>query len=214
MLQLGRRATLRTLGGDERAALRAHFDRHMWARLPGVFDAPLLMEVQEMLRHATFEAHVHDNVSPPSIDWIMAPGPATALLEMLLNDPLVYRDVEAITGCAPISHFVALLYRMIPEQGHQHQWHNDLIDNRMIAISVTLGPEAYEGGVLELREQPSGRVLGSAPNPAPGDAVIFAIDPGLQHRVTRVTSGVKTAFAGWFCGGPRTYFDVLRSAIS
>ena len=133
---------------------------------------------------------------------------------MLLNDPAVYRDIEAITGCDPISHFVGLLYRMIPEQGHEHQWHSDLIGDRMIALSVTLGPDDYEGGTLELRDRPSGRILDATPNPAPGDAVIFALDPSLQHRVTRVTAGAKTAFAGWFCGGPRTYFDVLRSAIS
>jgi len=81
-------------------------------------------------------------------------------------------------------------------------------------LSINLGPDHYEGGVLEMRDRPSGRILGAAPNPTPGDAVIFALDASLQHRVTRVTSGVKTAFAGWFCGGPRTYFDVLRTAIS
>ena len=37
---------------------------------------------------------------------------------------------------------------------------------------------------------------------------------GPAHRVTRVSAGARTAFAGWLCGGPRTDFDVLRSAIS
>jgi hypothetical protein len=214
VLQLSRRSIARTLAAEEQSALRAHFDRHMWARLPAVLEPSLLREVQTLLRDATFEPHAHTNVSPPSIDWIMAPGPPSALLEMLFNDPGVYRDIEAITGCDPIAHFVALLYRMVPDQGHEHQWHNDLINDRMIAMSVNLGPDAYEGGVLELRDRPSGRVLDAVPNPTPGDAVIFALDPTLQHRVTRVTSGVKTAFAGWFCGGGRSYFDVLRSAVS
>ena len=214
MLQLGRRSTLSSPTAGERAALRDHFDRHMWARLPRLLDPALLAELQGMLARATFNPHVHANVDPPSVDWIMEPGPASALLELLLNDRAVYRDIEAITGCDPISHFVALLYRMIPEQGHEHQWHSDLIGNRLIALSVTLGPDDYEGGVLEMRDRASGRVLGAAPNATPGDAVIFELDPSLQHRVTRVTAGVKTAFAGWFCAGPGSYFDVLRSAVS
>jgi hypothetical protein len=214
MLQLGRRITLSRPDATERAALRDHFDSHMWARLPRLLDPDLLEEIQRLLERATFERFVHTNVDPPSVDLVMAPGQPSALLELLLNDPAVYRDVEAITGCDPISHFVAQLYRLTPELGHAHQWHSDLIGQRMIALSINLGPGTYKGGVLEMRDRSSGRVLGAAPNPTPGDGVIFALDPSLQHRVTCVTAGVKTAFAGWFCGGPRTYFDVLRSAIS
>jgi hypothetical protein len=214
VLRLGRRDTLARLTADERAGLRAHFDRQMWARLPRLLEPALLEEVQRLLERASFERFVHTNVDPPSVDLVMAPGPPSALLEMLLNDPAVYHDIEAMTGCDPISHFVAQLYRLTPEQGHAHEWHSDLIGQRMIALSINLGPDAYEGGVLELRDRPSGRVIGAAPNPTPGDAVIFALDPSLQHRVTRVTAGVKTAFAGWFCGGPRNYLDVLRAATS
>ena len=132
---------------------------------------------------------------------------------MLFNDPAIYRDIEAITGSDPVAHFAGFIYRMNPELGHHHHWHNDLIHGRMIAMSVHLGPGSYGGGILEVRDKGSERVLGAVANTTPGDAVIFPLDPSLQHRVTAVTSGVKTAFAGWFCDG-RTYFDLLRSAAT
>ena len=212
MLQLGRRATLSRPDAAERTALRRHFDAHRWARLPAVLEPALLRDVQQLLDRATFAPHRHEQVSPPSIDWIMAPGPASALLEMLFNDSEIYRDIEDITGCDRVARFAALLYRMVPGQGHEHHWHDDLMDGRMIGMSVNLGPH-YEGGVFELRDRASERILDVVPNPVPGDAIIFAIDPALQHRVTRVTSGEKTAFAGWFCSG-QSYFDLLRSAVT
>ena len=213
MLQLGRRATVARAREDEEAALRDHFDAHMWARLPRVLDPALLLEVQRLLAAAKFEPHVHHNVNPPSIDWIMAPGPAGGLLELAFNDPQVHRVIEAITGCDPIGHFLALVYRMLPDQGHEHQWHNDLILGRMIAISVNLGPDDYQGGVLQLRERSTGTVFATVDNPVPGDAIIFALDPSIDHRVTRVTGGVKTAFAGWFCAGP-TYLELFHESHS
>jgi 2OG-Fe(II) oxygenase superfamily len=213
MLRLGRRATLSRPDGSERAALRRHFDEHYWARFPAVLDPELLGEVQHLLERATFVPHRHEQVSPPSVDWIMSPGPASALLEMLFNDPAIFHDIEAITGCAPVSRFASQLYRMVPDQGHEHHWHNDLMNGRMIGMSVNLGPHNHDGGVFELRDRPTGRILGVVPNPVPGDAIIFALDPSLQHRVTRVTAGEKTAFAGWFCAGP-SYVDLLRSAAT
>src|SRR5438094_6064793 len=101
MLQLARRATRQLLTDAERIAMRAHFDEHFWVRLPGVLEPPLLSEVQHYLERAEFTAHRHAGVSPPSTDLTMTPGPASALLEMLFNDPAIYRDIEAITGSDP-----------------------------------------------------------------------------------------------------------------
>lgn len=213
MLHLARRATSALLNDAERSALRAHFDQHFWARLPGLLEPALLSEIQRYLERAEFVEERHLAVSPPSVDLTMKPGPASALLEMLFNDPAIYRDIEAITGSDPITHFTGFVYRLTPDLGHHHQWHNDLIGGRMIAMSVHLGPGPYEGGLLELRDRESERVLGAAANTTPGDAVIFALAPSLQHRVGAVTSGMKTAFAGWF-GDGRTYADFFRSTAT
>ncbi|HEX6463004.1 MAG TPA: 2OG-Fe(II) oxygenase, partial [Vicinamibacterales bacterium] len=44
----------------------------------------------------------------------------------------------------------------------------------------------------------SERVLERVPNTGHGDALLFRLDPVLQHRACPVTAGVKTAFAGWY----------------
>jgi predicted 2-oxoglutarate/Fe(II)-dependent dioxygenase YbiX len=65
-------------------------------------------------------------------------------------------------------------------------------------MSLNLEPEPYEGGLLMIRERGNARVIEQIENTGAGDAVLFRIDSALQHRATAVTSGVKTAFAGWF----------------
>jgi len=79
MLLLARRATSALLNDAERSALRAHFDTHLWARLPGVLDPALLSEVQRYLETAEFVEQQHLGVSPPSVDLTMTPGPTSAL---------------------------------------------------------------------------------------------------------------------------------------
>lgn len=210
MLQLDRRGLARDLGAPERAALRAHFDEHLWARLPGILQPDLLAEVQRRLARATFVEHAHERVHPPSVDLVLPAGDVQGLLEMAVNDPSMYAAVEDITGCDRIGHFTGFVYRMVPELG-RHNWHNDLILGRMIAMSVNLGPDAYRGGILELRRHGSNEVIAAVENTGAGDGVIFALDPLLEHRVGAVTAGVKTAFVGWFCRGVN-FIELLRSA--
>ena len=139
-------------------------------------------------------------------------APASELLVLLCNDPVVLRAVEDISGCAPLTRFNGSIYRMLPDAGHQQAWHDDAIDGRRVTLSVHLGPAAYEGGVLEIRDRATRRRIAHVPNPSRGDGVLFKVDPALEHRVTLVTNGVKTAFAGWFRHG-RPLRDELRAAV-
>jgi hypothetical protein len=209
MLSIARASTVEALTGPETAALRRHFEEHHWARLPGMLAPSLLEDVQARLERATFVERVHDAVSPPSIDLCMVPNAAAAMLELACNDAAIFRAIEAITGAGPVGRFGGFVYRLSPEYGHQHHWHNDLVEGRLVAMSVNLGPGPYEGGLLELRDRASERLLDRLVNLVPGDALIFRIDPALQHRATPVTSGIKTAFAGWFFAGD-SYADMLR----
>jgi hypothetical protein len=82
----------------------------------------------------------------------------------------------------------------------------------MIAMSVNLSTEPYEGGVLQIRERESKEVLHEEPSPSPGDAIIFRLDESLRHRVTAVEGEVgRTAFAGWFKSRP-SFAAVLSGA--
>ena len=45
-------------------------------------------------------------------------------------------------------------------------------------------------------------MLASAPNPAPGDAVLFEISDALVHCVSPLEAGARTVLAGWFMRSP------------
>jgi hypothetical protein len=197
-LQIAKAATIARPGDAECRALRAHFDAHHWVRLPAVLEPSMLADIQARIAAAAFVERRHTNVHPPSVDLCMVPNAASALLELAFNDPAVFRAVEAVAGCGTITRFGGFVYRLTPRHGHAHHWHNDLVEGRLLAMSVNLGPGTYEGGLLEFRDRASERVLDRVPNTGPGDALLFRIDAALQHRATAVTAGSKTAFAGWY----------------
>jgi hypothetical protein len=69
-------------------------------------------------------------------------------------------------------------------------------------MSVNLGGD-YQGGVLQIRERDSQCICHQVTNTGPGDAIVFRLDPRLQHRITDVEgSTAKTAYAGWFRSQP------------
>jgi 2OG-Fe(II) oxygenase superfamily len=130
-------------------------------------------------------------------------SPITALLWLLVNDDRLFRVVETVTGCPPIGLFQGRVYRFTASPSHYDDWHDDLGDNRLVALSVNLSSHAYEGGLLQIRDSTSGEILHEESNTGPGDALIFRLAPNLQHRVTSVTGKrPKTAFAGWFKSEP------------
>ncbi len=191
------------------AAARAHFDAHHWLKVPGFLAPPLLAEAQRAIRTARFVETIHEGVSPPSVDVCMEPHPTTALVELLCNDATLFEAVDAATGCGPLTRFSGFVYRLSPGIG-RHNWHNDLVQNRRVAISINLEADPYEGGVLLIRRRDGGEVLAEAENVGAGDALLFRIDAALQHRATEVTAGVKTALAGWFRSGPSLRDELAR----
>jgi hypothetical protein len=195
-------------------AARAHFDAHHWLKLRGFLSGALLAQVQAAIRLATFTEVIHQGVTPPSVDVCMEPNPTSALLELLCNDPALFGVVDAIAGCGPLTRFSGFVYRLAPQAGHHHNWHNDLVQGRKVALSVNLEPEPYEGGLLQIRDRDSERVIEEVENVGAGDAVLFRIDAALQHRATEVTAGVKTAFAGWFRSGPSLRDELAHLAAS
>lgn len=196
LVQIARAGTCIEVDGAESA--RAHFDRHHWLKLPNLLARSTLTYVQRELARAAFTEVRHTHVSPPSIDVCMEPNALSAMLELLCNDPVVLRAVEALTGCTPLVRFDGFVYRLAPGTGHHHNWHNDVLQGRRVAMSINLEAPPYEGGNLLIRSRQTECVLAEIENRGPGDAVLFRIDPALQHRATAVTRGTKTAFAGWF----------------
>jgi len=149
-------------------------------------------------------------VTPPSIDLCMIPNTLAALLELALNDPAIFRAIEQITGCPPIARFGGFVYRLSPVHGHRHHWHSDLVEGRLVAMSVNLGPGTVRGRAARAPESRIRRGPRAPRQHRPGDALLFRLDGALQHRAMPVTAGVKTAFAGWYFGD-EPYAQRLRA---
>jgi hypothetical protein len=192
---------IRLAGDAELRQLRQTFDERHCAVVPGLLGPDLLGTVQEELARAAFDARDYDGLAGElTLDYT---SPLVARLLFLLNDPALHRVVGELSGTGPIVRFDARIYRRLPVAEHYDNWHDDLAGpHRVVTMSVNLGSEPYEGGELILRRKGSEEPLASVHNVGPGDALLFRIDPGLEHRVTSVTAGVKTALAGWFGTAP------------
>jgi hypothetical protein len=136
----------------------------------------------------------------------LRPIDCTAYLatELLLNTPKLFRAIEQITGCDPIACFSGRIYRRPANRIYFNRWHTDITDEgRMIALSINLNAEPYEGGALQIRSTATREVLCEVYNRNYGDAIIFPVDEKFEHRVCEVESGAsKTALAGWFRSKP------------
>jgi hypothetical protein len=145
---------------------------------------------------------VHD-VGELSTELLLLDDQVPGILALLVQDPALLAFVQRLTGCDAIGSFIGRVYRMDAGAGHHDVWHGDDDDNRMVGLSVNLSPGVYEGGVLELRERGSLRVIHRVANTGPGDAILFRIDHALEHRVTDVAGPQsKIAYAGWFQRAP------------
>jgi 2OG-Fe(II) oxygenase superfamily len=184
----------------EREELRDEFEQRDCAVLEGFFEATLLEELLPRLERTGFRARAHGHIGTE--DSMEAGGPLASLL-LAANDPRLFEFVMEVTGCGAIGCFDGRVYRLDPARGHGDSWHSDVGDNRLVAMSVNLTSERYEGGTLEIRDQRSGEVTAKVGGTALGDAVIFRIAEHLRHRVSRVQGEVpRIAFAGWFKSAP------------
>jgi hypothetical protein len=198
---------LRLGSADDLAALRNQFDREHCVRLRGLIQPPLLEQIINRVGEAAFEERRHGEIGS---EECMEGGTTLAMLLLVANDERLFDAIRTITGCGPIGCFDGRVYRLVPGTAHHDSWHSDMDGNRMIAMSVNLSPQPYDGGVLQIRERDSDQIVHEESAPDPGDAIIFRLAEELRHRVTRVQGEVpRTAFAGWFKARP-TLLSVVR----
>ncbi len=158
---------------------------------------------------AGFQAREHSVGS----ELRLADNPVAGVLLVLMNDPVLFRLIRRVTGCGPIGSFTGRVYRMAARRGQAFTWHNDLQDDRKVAIPINLSDAPYRGGTLEIRDRSRG-AREVIPNLGFGDAIIFPVVENLVHRVTPVVGKVsKTAYSGWFCSRPK-YTSVHRHLVA
>ena len=192
--------------GDALNRARAEFRASRHLLFERFIDPALLAEWQRRIDAAPFKPRVAKGEwggKQPSVDLRVDDRAVWGGCIFALNDAALFRVIQDLTGCEAIGSFFGSVYRIVAGMGHFHTWHNDLDGNRLIALSVNLSREGYRGGVLQIAERDTKRVLADVANTGYGDAVIFEISEALEHRVTEVQPGPdKTAFAGWFVRSP------------
>jgi hypothetical protein len=199
VVQLARGSATIETRAAEIAGFRERFARERVLRLPGFFSGDLLATVTRRLRRARFKERVATRVYPPAIDLKLDDADLIGLLHFVMNDPAVIRFVADVSATAP-SGFVGSVYRIAPGMGHRDSWHSDVDGNRLVALTLNLSEAPFDGGELELREHGKRTPLWRIANTGPGDALLFALAPDLQHRIRPMRgTHVKTALAGWFC---------------
>ena len=199
MVRLTRHGTVITATSGDIEHDRRCFERDHAVRLFGLIDSDLLGLLQRQIELDGFLERVHDALPSRPVDLALSPGLASGLLALIINDSHFLKLIRLLTGRPTISSFSGSVHRRVPGAGHKDAWHNDAADGRLAALTINLGSEPFEGGVLQIRETRDGTVVYELRNDGPGDAVLFQLSDTLQHRVTDPEGGVaRTVCAGWF----------------
>ena len=204
MLQITKSGVVFTgLDADlERA--RADFQRQDWVSLRAILNPELLTMIQQQLAAS--------DVTTKSI--YPEPNVCDGALLLLLNNPQLFKLIEQIIGCGHIGCFRGRIYRFVPGAKNPLEWHTDLNGTRLVALTINLSSELYQGGVLRIRERNTKRLVCELTNSGFGDAILFRIDKRLEHSVSDVEGTVvKTALAGWFESEPE-YRTLLAEGVA
>jgi len=195
LVQVGQRGT--SVFADL-SRLRAEFAACSYLHLPHFFSDWLVRAIGRDLGAANFHPREHSGVGR---ELCLGDSIAAGALAILMNDPTLLDAMQTMTATPPFRSFVGRIFQMRPDSDDYDQWHDDLGDAaapRRLALSVNLGGP-YEGGHLLIRERASHRIVAEVANLRAGDAVVFRIDPTIQHRIDAVTgSAPRIAYAGWF----------------
>ena len=183
--------------------LKNEFDKYHCIKLSRLLESRLLKSIQHQLDQDEFYEDRYKVGKDKATGFLPKNKKITSLLHFLVNDKGFFELINKITGCHGIGCFTGRVYSKIPTLGQYDSWHDDLSDNRMISMSINLSKDIYSGGVLQIFDCKSKKIIYEVANTGFGDAIIFRISPDLKHRVTKVIGNVtRTTFTGWFRSKP------------
>jgi len=193
--------------------LKKEFAQRRCIILPNLIQKEILLKMLSRIESALFQPKDHvdnkirNNVFANDLS-IASNSVALHQINLMLNNPLLFKVIEEITGISGIKGFTGRIYRNMPSAGHHLDWHDDLgIAERLVAISINLSAENFENGIFQIRKKKSAAFLREVASGNLGDAHLFAISPNLEHRVTETTGQYpRTAAAGWFTSSPPSLF--------
>ena len=209
MIQVTRLGTVFSGSEPDMVRLCDQFAKESCVKLEGFLEPELIALVQTRIDQSDFYDRIHEEIGPNK-ELCMVPGFVHNLLHLLLNRMKLFELIQVISQCERIGSFRGRVYRVVPNQGHFDDWHDDLVDYRLVGMSINLSAERYLGGLFQLRECSSGQIINEIANVGFGDAILFKLASHLEHRITPVEGNAsKTAFAGWFKSQPH-FLDLLK----
>jgi hypothetical protein len=192
--------------------LGAEFRDAHWVRLTQLLEPSILDFLYARLDNSQWETMSHGEIGE---EYVTSDLLANSLLHFAMNRPKVRAVMEEITGCKGFRWFQGRVYRMIAEAGHHDSWHDDRNHPTEVGMSLNLSCNLFRGGLFMLRERDSKRVLARVANTGFGDAILFRISRGLEHRISDLEGPEpKTAYAGWFRTDLPVYFSDLSAQVS
>ena len=196
LLQLTLRGPVDAVVGLSADELCREYRERRCVAVSGFLDATLLGWMQAQIAKEELTPRTHfGGLATELGTW---DSRSVGVLTFFVNDPRVLQFVARVSGQPRLSRFVGRVYHRIPGT-HHDSWHDDINPARLVGMSVNLGSSDFEGGEFQIRETATKRPLGQIANTGPGDAILFEIGDGLEHRTTPLTGTVpKTAYAGWF----------------
>lgn len=184
---------------------RAEFAQTHCLRLPAFIEPALLDFWLRLVGRAAFvpKSETHQGSEFGFTRFVPPRDPALYFLHFLVNQPPLFRLVEAITGCPHVGNFAGRMHRSLPGGGEYLDWHDDISDHRLIGLDIHLSPAPFTGGAFHLRERPGGRETFVADYEPAGSAFLFRVSPAVEHRLTPLTGGApRTVAVGWFRAQP------------
>jgi len=180
------------------SAARAAYAASRALVCPGALEDDLLVSLLAACDRASFVA---DHVEGLGHREIERPAVAGTAITLALRHPSLFRWLEDVTGCKPISRVEGRVVQTYKRDGHELRWHDDRGDGagRRLGITIGLGGADYEGGLFEMRTVPEGNPLITFRHDTPGTALIFEVSKRCEHRLHPLTSGgPRRVFTGWF----------------
>lgn len=179
------------------AAFRATFAKTKSLYMPDFLAPDLLEVIRAKCNAATFKPIPTEGLGAMEVEW---PRRAGLALSLALSRPALMHWLSEATQCGPLARADGRIAQGRAGQHHHLDWHDDQIDPaRRLAITINLTETDYEGGLFELRELASGKVLTMHRHIEIGGMLVFQVSPDLQHRIMPISGGgPRRVYTGWF----------------
>lgn len=215
MIQLTHRGPVFERDAAWEEASRTFAARHC-TLLPQFVEDTLLRRILGLLAEGEFKEREDKTPSGEVFarEVALAPtAPIPALFQLLLNTPSLFAPIQELVDCRAdsfpgrkdigdgrVSAFArGRCFKFMPGPRHFDSWHGDVNAGRQVGLSINLEPDPSAAGGIEVRHRQC------APHrlvPGFGDAMVFRIARGLQHRGLPPVGAVpRCTYSGWFVAG-------------